>query len=130
MSHFEKVKHFLLDLDYNITQENEDQQLVVIENASEGIQNMVIDCEDPILIMEQYLFSVNDDNADTYKKLLMMNRNMVHGALVLDEEGKKVIFRDTLELENLDLNEIEGSINSLSMFIAENFDQLISFSKS
>jgi len=38
---------------------------------------------------------------------LQINRELIHGALTLDESGSKVIFRDTLQLENLDLNEIK-----------------------
>jgi hypothetical protein len=49
---------------------------------------------------------------------------------VLDETGKKVIFRDTLQLENLDQNELEGSLNSLSLLLSEYSTELIEFSKS
>jgi hypothetical protein len=65
-----------------------------------------------------------------FKRLLQMNRTLVHGAFVLDEEGKKVIFRDTLQLENLDKNELESSINALSIALAEYAGELIEFSKS
>jgi len=65
-----------------------------------------------------------------FKRLLQMNRTLVHGAFVLDEEGTKVIFRDTLQLENLDKNELEGSINALSIALAEYAGELIEFSKS
>ena len=67
---------------------------------------------------------------DFFKRLLQINRTVVHGAFVLDENGKNVIFRDTLQLENLDKNELEGSINSLSLALAEYANELISFSKS
>jgi hypothetical protein len=59
-----------------------------------------------------------------------MKRTLVHGAFVLDEEGIKVIFRDTLQLENLDKNELEGSITALSIALAEYAGELIEFSKS
>ena len=53
----------------------------------------------------------------------------MHGAFVLDETGQKVIFRDTLQLENLDLNELEASINSLSLLLSEYSEQILNFSK-
>jgi hypothetical protein len=59
-----------------------------------------------------------------------MNRTLVHGAFVLNDEGTKIIFRDTLQLENLDKNELEGSINALSIALAEYAGELIEFSKS
>jgi hypothetical protein len=58
-----------------------------------------------------------------------MNRELVHGAFVLDENGKIVLFRDTLQLANLDLNELEASINALGLGLAMYADELIGFAK-
>lgn len=127
--YFNRVKGFLLDLDLSITYENSDDEVLVVEDESAGIQKLVIACADPILIMEQYLFELKSDNSDVLSNLLKKNRDIVHGAFALDESGKKVLFRDTLQLENLDLNELEGTINSLSLLLNEYSDELIKFSK-
>jgi len=127
--HFEKVQGFLLDLDFNILQENEEDGVFWVDNEEAGIHNLVIGCLDPILVMEQFLFEIKEDNKEIFKKLLIKNRDIIHGAFVLDETGKKVIFRDTLQLENLDQNELEGSLNSLSLLLSEYSDELIEFSK-
>jgi hypothetical protein len=83
-----------------------------------------------ILIIEQFLFDLkHDSDGAISKQLLQKNRDIVHGAFVLDETGEKVIFRDTLQIENLDLNEIEGSLTSLSLLLSEFTDEIISFSK-
>ena len=128
-NYFDKVQGFLLDLDFNILQENEEDGVFWVDKEEASIHNLVIGCLDPILVMEQYLFEINNDNNDVYKKLLIKNRDIIHGAFVLDETGKKVIFRDTLQLENLDLNELEGSLNSLSLLMSEYSEELIAFSK-
>ena len=128
-NYFEKVQGFLLDLDFNIIQENEEDGVFWVDKEDAGIHNLVIGCLDPILVMEQYLFEIGNDNKDVFKKLLIKNRDIIHGAFVLDETGKKVIFRDTLQLENLDLNELEGSLNSLSLLMSEYSEELIAFSK-
>jgi len=126
---FQKVKSYLVELNYTITHEKEDEGIFVIENETEGIKNLIIGCLDPILIIEQFMFELKNDSSYVYKNLLQKNREIVHGAFVVDESGKKVIFRDTLELENLDINELEASINSLSMLLTEYTDDLIKFSK-
>jgi hypothetical protein len=54
---------------------------------------------------------------------------LVHGAFVLDEEGTTLLFRDTLQLENLDRNELEGSIDALSLALAEYADELVTFAR-
>lgn len=129
IDYFEKIQGYLLDLDFNIINENEEDGVFWVENEDAGIHNLVIGCLDPILVMEQFLFEIKNESNEMYKSLLIKNRDIIHGAFVLDETGKKVIFRDTLQLENLDLNELEGSINSLSLLLSEYSDELIKFSK-
>jgi len=129
MSSFLKVKEYLLDLEYNIVAQDEAEEMVIIEKPEEGIFNMVVDCEDPILIIEQHIFDLKEENPEVFVKLLQKNREIIHGAFVLDETGKKVLFRDTLQLENLDKNEIEGSLNSLSLLLSEYSYEILTFAR-
>ncbi|MFA8344306.1 MAG: molecular chaperone Tir [Rhodothermaceae bacterium] len=129
MSNFLKVKEYLLDLEYNIIAQDEAEELVIIEKPETGIFNMVVDCEDPILIIEQHIFDIKEENPEIFQQLLQKNREIIHGAFVLDETGKKVLFRDTLQLENLDKNEIEGSLNSLSLLLSEYSFEILSFAR-
>jgi hypothetical protein len=126
---FSKVKEFVLDLGYTITTTIEDDQIIIINDEASGIKNCAIGCADPILIMEQYLMEINTQSIEVFKSLLMKNRDIIHGAFVLDETGKKLIFRDTLQLANLDRNELEGTLNSLSLLLSEYSNELIKFSK-
>ena len=129
VEYFETIKGFILDMGYVIAEENSAEQLVVINDEEKGIKNLVIDCEDPIVVLEQIIMEVPKSPNDLYKKLLQMNRTLVHGAFVLDEEGRTVIFRDTLCLKSLDRNELEGSIEALSLALAENAEELLSSAK-
>ena len=126
----QKVKDYLDELELSISSEDEAEELVIIDDEDKGIKNLVIDCEDPVLVLEQVIMDVPKNTDGFFKRLLQMNRTLVHGAFVLDEEGAKVIFRDTLQLENLDKNELEASITALSIALAEYAGELIEFSKS
>ncbi len=126
---FQKVRNYLLELRHSIVFENQDEGILVITNEEKGINNLVLGCADPLLIMEQFLFELNQPSYDVLRSLLIKNRDIVHGALVLDEGGTKVIFRDTLQIENLDLNELESSINSLNLLLSEYSEEIIKFSK-
>jgi hypothetical protein len=126
--HFNIVKGYLNELNYSIVQEKESEGLFVIDKESEGIKNMVIIVDEPILIMQQLLFKVKKDDINVYKALLQKNQDILHGAFVLNETGDSILFRDTLQVENLDLNELAGSLNSLSLLMSEYADQIIKFS--
>lgn len=128
-NNFRKVKDYLLELDYGIVTEDESEELVVAENIDAGITNLIVDCEEPILVIELHLFDIKKGSEALFVRFLQMNREIIHGAISLDETGKKVIFRDTLQLENLDLNELEGTLNSLEAFLSENAEELIDMSK-
>ena len=127
MSDFEKVKDFILDMGFAISHEEPQEELVVIDDDERGIKNLVIDCEGSIVILEQVIIPMPKDSSDFCKRILQINRTLVHGAFVLDEEGTTLLFRDTLQLENLDRNELEGSIDALSLALAEYASELVSF---
>ena len=126
---FDMVKEYACDLGLDISSEDAGEELVVIQDESKGIKDLILDCEGTILIAEQFILKLQKDDKDIYKRLLQINRNLVHGAFVLNEQGDGVLFRDTLQLENLDKNELEGTINALSLALVENADELIQFSK-
>ena len=128
MADFEKVKQHLLEMGFAIDQENADEELVVVTDEERGVNHLVVDCEDPILILEQVILPLPNATLETYKRLLQINRSLVHGAFVLDDTGETLLFRDTLQLANLDPNELEGSIDALSLALAEFGGELLAFS--
>ncbi|MDM8538964.1 YbjN domain-containing protein, partial [Desulfobacterales bacterium HSG17] len=122
------VKEYLYEMDIAIIEEDNENELVVVENENEGIKNLIVDCEEPNVIIEQLIMKLKPSvSADFYKRLLQMNRELVHGAFALDETGDLLLFRDTLQLENLDYNELEGSIKALSLAMSEYGAELLNF---
>ncbi len=126
---FEKVKRYLLNLDLPVTHEDAAEEIVVVRDEDAGISRLVIDCETPLVILEQRIMDVPADLGDLYKRLLQMNRTLVHGAFVLDEAGTQVIFRDTLQLETLDELELESSVDALSLALAEYGSELLAYAR-
>ncbi len=125
---FSKVRDCLLDLGYDISHEDVDSGTMVVNDVSSGLNNLVLGVADPLLIFEQFIFECQVDSVEILQSLLKKNRDIIHGAFVLDETGRRVIFRDTLQLHNLGKNEIEGTINSLGLLLSEYSDDLIKFS--
>jgi hypothetical protein len=127
--HFQIVKEYLIELGYEIKFEDVNEQLFIISDEAEGISNMILDCEGEVLVIQQLLLDLSAADPNVYKKLLQKNSEIAHGAFVLDDTGERLSFRDTLQLENLDINELEASINSLKILMAEYSDELLSYAK-
>jgi len=126
---FDLVKQYLFEMEMPIVSEDPDEELVVVDDEENGIKNLIIDCEEPILILEQIIMKVPQETGDLFKRLLQMNREIVHGSFVMDESAEHILFRDTLQLENLDRNELEASIHALSLALAEHSSELINYAK-
>jgi hypothetical protein len=126
--HFERVKEYIVDLGFTIDEEIADEEIIVINDEDRGIHKLVIDCEDDLLVLEQLILKFPGEvTAAVYRRLLQMNRSFVFGAFVLNEEGDTLLYRNTLALDNLDLNELDTTINALSLGLAENGDELLRF---
>jgi len=123
--YFKKVLDYTVRLALDITHRDDTEELIVVSNEDRGIYQMVIDCEYPILIIEQLIYKIEKKSSDHFLQLLKMNRNLIHGAFVIDEDETQVLFRDTLQLENLDFNELEGTINALTLGLAEYSGKLL-----
>ena len=124
---FNLIKGFLSDMEISIIKEDEAEELVIVEDEENGIKNLVIDCEAPIVVIEQVIMNIPQKRGNLYLRLLQLNRELVHGAFVVDETETYIIFRDTLQLENLDRNELEGSIHALSLALSEHGAELLEY---
>lgn len=129
MADFETVKEFLQELQLAILSENPTEGIAVVEDEERGIKNLVVDCEDPILIFTQKILEVPAQPGELFRRLLQMNRTLVHGAFVLDETAQHVLLHDTLALASLDLNEVQGTIDAFSLALAEHAQELLTFSQ-
>ena len=67
---FDRVKEYLVDLGFSISSEDAGEELVVINDEDKGINNLIIDCEDPILIIEQMIMSTPQNTDSFFKRLL------------------------------------------------------------
>ncbi len=128
MSDFDTVKQYLLDLELSITSEDPAEGILVVEDEARGLKNLIVDCEDPILIFEQMILPIPSNPGNMFRRLLEMNRSIVHGAFAIDVEDSFVILRDTLQLANLDSNEVQGTIEAFSLALVEFAGELIEFS--
>ena len=124
----DQVRDYVLELGLAIESEIPEEEILIVNDEDRAISHLVIDCEDTILVLEQLIVELPSTvDSSVYKRLLQINRTLIFGALVLNEEGDTLVYRNTLALENLDLNELEGTLNALTLALAENGEELLTF---
>jgi len=129
MVDFDTVKRFVQDLHLAIIDEDPSEGMVVVDDEERGLKHLVLICADPMLIFEQRILDVPMLPGELFRRLLQMNRTLVHGAFVLDEAGKSILLHDTLALAYVDVNEVQGTIDAFSLALAEHAQELIAFSR-
>lgn len=124
----DQVRDYVLELGLAIESEIPEEEILIVNDEDRAISHLVIDCEDTILVLEQLIVELPSTvDPSVYKRLLQINRTLIFGAFVLNEEGNTLVYRNTLALENLDLNELEGTLNALTLALAENGEELLTF---
>jgi hypothetical protein len=109
--------------------EVEDGMWVV--QGGEGSARVVIHRSPPLLLFRLKVMELPEDEqqcAALVRRLLELNAtDMVHGAYGIEEED--VILTDALELENLDFNEIEATLDEIDLALAQQVPELAELSK-
>ena len=121
------IERYLLDLDtpyeslgngmYKLTDDEDDSN-------DEGI---LVCVNDPLIIFSVRLMKVPSKNLEAfYRKLLELNASeLVAGAYGI--AGDDVVITDTLQLENLDFNEFQASVESLALALRTHYPVLSAF---
>lgn len=122
-----KIEDYLAKGKWIYTKPNENTW--IINDEFEGIENLVVYYQEPIVIFRIKLMEVPSSKKEVFfEKLLTLNSSsMTHGAYAI--EGKNVVIVDTLEGENLDFNEFQSSIESVYMALSNDYKVLKEFVK-
>ena len=103
-----------------------DEGMWRVESADNNVDNIIVKYADPILFLRVKLAKVPQKNREAfYERLLQLNAGINHGAFALAEED--VILTDALEIENLDRNELQASVDSLGFTVAQYYSELKSY---
>ncbi len=119
----EDVESFL----HRMEQEFEDVEegMWVVRTAREDA-GLVVHYSPPVLLFRLKVLDLPDNPehcAALYRRLLELNASdLVHGSYGLDEDT--VILSATLELENLDFNEFQATVDSVQLAAASHIEAL------
>jgi hypothetical protein len=124
----EDVESFLnrMEMDYEEVKEG---LWLARPESDQGAAPLVISHEPPLLVFRLKMLDVPKDAqkcAELYRRLLEANASeLVHGAFGLEEND--VILTESLEVENLDFNEFQSTVDSFQMALATQLESLASY---
>jgi len=124
-----KLIEMIEELDLEIVKQVEEEDLFIVRKEDELITNMIIDLEpeDDLVVVEHPLGKLARDDVEALRWFLEENRELPYGALAL--AGDIVVFRNTHTMSTLDIEELENTIKSFSLFLKEKGEELLELLK-
>ena len=118
----EDIESFLLET--GLPYQGLDNGLWILHDEAEGIENIVIHHDPPFLTFRVKVMPLPKSNREAlFEQLLILNRtDMVHGAYAIEDDA--VVIIDTIQSPNLDLNELQGSVDAIILAVSQHFELL------
>jgi Putative bacterial sensory transduction regulator len=119
------------------TREDIERYLIQIEHPHETVKenmwivhdaaNIVIIYTPPLVVFRTKLMEVPQHGQEAFFRLLLeLNATqMIHGAYGIEDNN--VVLIDTLEVENLDFNEFQATLEAFSLAIVQDYQQFKPF---
>jgi hypothetical protein len=87
----------------------------------------VVKYQPPVLVCRVNVMDLPEKNREElFQTLLALNATeMMHGAYGL--EGGKIVISDALQLENLDFNELQATVDDITLAVADHYSRLAKF---
>ena len=121
----EDVESFLLRMELEVEEVEKGMWVVRSGNGA----SMVVHYSPPLVLLRTKVLDVPEDQArctGLYRRLLELNAtDLVHGAYGIEEND--IILSESLELENLDFNEFQASVDSMQLAVASHLESLSPF---
>jgi len=98
-----------------------------LTGAKEDAERIVVKFQPPVLVCRVNVMDVPKEQLEElFRTLLTLNAaEMMHGAYGL--EGGHIVISDALQLENLDFNEFQATIDDITLAVADHYTRLAKF---
>jgi hypothetical protein len=98
-------------------------------HTSEKFPPIALRVDSPLVVVRVHIADVpKTDNSELFRKLLSFNaKGLVHSSYGIDEN--RIILSSALELENLDFNELEATLDEIDIALAQHIPVLSELSK-
>jgi hypothetical protein len=102
-------------------------------SSGESYPPVALRVDPPLVVLRVHIGNVPEasagiDSTALFRKLLQLNaKGLVHASYGIDDN--RIILSSALELENLDFNELEATLDEIDLALAEHVPQLSELSK-
>lgn len=128
MASREDLESFIARLDADISSEEVDSGIWVLAPGEDNAP-VVVSLDPPVVVFRVKVMDMPEPGqrrTDLMQKLLELNAaGLMHGSYGI--EGSHVVLTDALQLENLDFNEFQASIDSITLALASHIPVLAAF---
>lgn len=104
----------------------------LVHGGAQGMPPTALRVDPPLVVLRVHVGDLEGDdgaNVDLFKKLLSLNaKELVHTSFGLEE--RRIVLAAALELENLDYNELEATLDEIDVTLAQQVPSLAELSKS
>jgi hypothetical protein len=121
----QQVERYIINL--GLTYEEIDEGTWLINDIEKGLKGVVVSIAEPLIVIRVNVTQIPKNNKEAfYLKLLQLNgSDLVHGAYAISENN--VILIDTLQVNTLDFEEFQASLDAISLALAQHFPILSDF---
>jgi hypothetical protein len=115
------IEHYLIQIGYPY--ESVDSNMWVIRNTAD----VVVTIDPPLVVFRMKLMEIPGSHRENlFKLLLELNASqMIHGAYGVEDSN--IVLIDTLQVENLDYNEFQASLDALMLSGTQDYPKLKEF---
>ena len=123
----DKVEGYLVDLGLSYNEQGEN--IWIVYGEEKGLENFIVMIEYPLLVIRVNVMKAPDtDRLAFFEQLLKLNAtDLAHGGYGLD--GNNVILVDTLEVETLDIEDLQASIDAIGLALIQHYELLSGYRK-
>ena len=118
----DRVEDFLIRL--SLTYEKVGPETWVIRDRDEGLDNVLVIVEDPVVIIRAKVMDVpTARRGELFEELLRLNASdLLHGGYALQEQS--VILLDTLAGATMDFEEFQSSLDAIGLALSQHYERL------
>jgi len=128
MASRDDLESFIGRLDDTISSEEVETGIWVLTPGEDNVP-IVVSYDPPVVVYRVKVMDLPEagpNRNELMQKLLEFNaEGLVHGSYGI--EGTQIVLTDALQLENLDFNEFQASVDSITMALASHMSALAPF---